>query len=202
MKESKSKVAVYLRVSTLDQESGLASQEQAIQDYLEGHGIEGVRWYRDRMSGATTKRPEFKRLQKDIFNGKVKTVIVWKLDRISRSLRDGINIMHDWLDSGVRIVAVAQQFDFSGHLGKIIAAFLLGLAEMERENLRENTKRGLLKARKQGKILGRPQTIRRDEVEAMIEEGMTISEIAGKLGVTRQGVHKALKPKREPAAAT
>lgn len=115
---------VYIRVSTLDQENGLKSQEKAIRDYLAGHGLADATWYRDRLSGATTKRPGFERLQKDIFLGKVKTVITWKLDRLSRSLRDGINVLTDWLNKDVRVVAVSQQLDFSGVTGQLIAAVL------------------------------------------------------------------------------
>ena len=90
-----SATAVYLRVSTLDQDKGLLSQESALKDYLKGHKIRNVKWYRDKVSGATTNRPAFKRLQKDIFTGKVSTVICWKLDRLSRSMQDGVNVLTD-----------------------------------------------------------------------------------------------------------
>jgi DNA invertase Pin-like site-specific DNA recombinase len=116
----------------------LQSQEKALQDYIKNHGLSNVRWYRDKLSGATTKRPGFEKLQRDIkFSGKVGTVLVWKLDRLSRSLKDGVNILADWCDREIRVVAVAQQLDFNGSVGRLIAAVLLAIAQMERENIRE-----------------------------------------------------------------
>jgi DNA invertase Pin-like site-specific DNA recombinase len=100
-------VAAYLRLSTLDQERGIQSQEKAISDYLAGHRLTDVVWYRDRLSGATTTRPAFTKLQRDIFCGKIKTVVTWRLDRLSRSLRDGVNVLADWLEKDVRVVAVS-----------------------------------------------------------------------------------------------
>src|SRR5262245_58499378 len=104
------KCAVYVRVSTLDQTSGAKSQEQAAKRYLQSHGIK-ARFFRDAMSGSTTSRPAFEKLQAAIFRGEVDTVVVWKLDRLSRSLKDGINILADWLVKGVRIIAISQQLD-------------------------------------------------------------------------------------------
>ena len=79
----------------------------------------------------------FERLQRSIFNGQVKTVVIWKLDRLSRKMRDGINVLCEWCDRGVRVVSVTQQIDLSGTVGKMIAAVLLGVAEMEQETRRE-----------------------------------------------------------------
>jgi DNA invertase Pin-like site-specific DNA recombinase len=188
-----SKVGVYLRVSTLDQEKGLDSQERALRDYLAGHGIADAQWYRDRLSGATTDRPGFDKLQRDIFMGKVKTVICWKLDRLSRSLRDGINVLHDWLGKDIRVVAVAQQFDFSGTVGQMIAAVLFALAQMERENLRENTKRGMAAAKAKGVKLGkRPKLFARDIVPLLLS-GQNVSEVARTLGKSRPAIYASLK---------
>jgi DNA invertase Pin-like site-specific DNA recombinase len=170
------KVAVYLRVSTLDQEKGIASQEHAIQQYLENYRIENAQFYRDRLSGATTDRPEFEKLQRDIFMGKVKTVICWKLDRLSRSMRDGINILADWLSGEISVVSVSQQLDFSGPMGQMIAGVLFAIAQMERENLRENTKRGLAAAKARGVKLGkRPKHFAKDIVP-LLKSGMSLSK--------------------------
>lgn len=191
-KDRTTKVAAYVRVSTLDQEKGIRSQERAIEQYLEGHGLEAV-WYRDRLSGKDTNRPDFEKLQRDIFNGKVNTVVCWKLDRLSRSMRDGINILCDWIEKDVRVVSVSQQLDFSGTVGRMVASVLFAVAEMERENLRENTKRGLAAARAKGVKLGRRPTIKADGVVMLLRDGMTITAISERLGMTRQAIYKALK---------
>ena len=187
-----SKVAVYLRVSTLDQEKGIKSQEKAIADYLEGHGIDDAKYYRDRLSGSTTKRPEFEKLQRDIFRGKIKTVICWKLDRLSRSMRDGINVLCDWLDKDVRIVAVSQQLDFSGTVGQMVAGVLFAVAQMERENLRDNTRRGLMAAKARGVKLGKRHGAWVKEVQPLVDQGLSVIKIAKRLGRSRQAVYNAI----------
>ena len=123
--------AAYVRVSTVGQnESG---QRRDVRKWLEGNGVDGVKWYVDKSTGDNLYRPEFERLQQAIFNGEVKTVVVYKLDRLSRSLADGIATLTDWLGKGVRVVSVTQQLDFSGATGKLIAAVLFAVAEMEQE---------------------------------------------------------------------
>ena len=186
-------VAVYLRVSTLDQEKGIQSQEMALKAYLEGHGIKDAKWYRDRMSGGTTNRPNFEVMQRDIFAGKVKTVICWKLDRLSRSLRDGINVLCDWLEKDVRVIAVAQQLDFSGPIGQLIASVLFSLAAMERENLRENTKRGMQAAKAKGIKLGKRPKLFAKHIVPLLESGLSLGETARRLGKSRQAVYDALE---------
>src|SRR5438045_1701079 len=130
-------IAAYVRVSSRQQKTD--SQESEIKKWLEGNGIapEQVQWYRDTETGKTLDRPAFQRLQKDIFTGKVKTVIVWKLDRLSRRLRDGVNLLADWCERGLKVVVVTQQIELNGPVGRMIAAVLLGLAEIELEYRQE-----------------------------------------------------------------
>lgn len=191
-KPNPSTVAVYLRVSTTDQQNGLDSQEKALREYCHCHGIK-PKPYRDTVSGATTDRPSLKKLQADIFAGKIKTVIVWKLDRLSRSLRDGVSTLCDWLERGVRVVSVTQQFDFSGATGKLVASLLLGLAEMERESLRENTRRGMAAARARGSQIGRPKKLRASDIVHCVQQGDSMPSIAKRFGVTVPALYQCLK---------
>src|SRR5580704_685848 len=101
-----SKVAVYARVSTVGQ--NLDGQRAEIQRWLDGNGITDAEWFIDKASGTTLNRPAFQRLQKAVFSGGVKTVVCYKLDRLSRSLREGIEVLCDWCDRGLRVVAVTQ----------------------------------------------------------------------------------------------
>jgi DNA invertase Pin-like site-specific DNA recombinase len=196
------KVAVYTRVSTLDQQKGAKSQTWAIRRYLESHGLK-AKWFNDSMSGADINRPAFAKLQKAIFNGQVDTVIVWKLDRISRSLADGVRILTDWLAKDVRIIAVAQQLDFSGSVGQLVASVLFAIAQMERENLRENTKRGLAAAKARGvKLGGRVPGKWTAEVLPLHEQGLSCSQIAAKLNRSRQAVHNVLTGKTATYSAS
>src|SRR5690606_29923033 len=106
-------IAAYVRVSSYRQKDD--SQRAEIQKWMDANGIdpEQVEWYADKESGRTTKRPAFDRLQGDIFSGKVKTVVLWKLDRLSRRLQDGVTILADWADRGLKIVVVTQQLEFN-----------------------------------------------------------------------------------------
>ncbi|MHC4131280.1 MAG: recombinase family protein [Planctomycetota bacterium] len=188
-------VALYVRVSTLDKQiKGLKSQEQALLEYCKNHSLTSIKIYRDKMSGGKIERPQLKKLQKDIFMGKISTVVVWKLDRLSRSLKDGINLLVDWLDSGIRVVAVAQQFDLSNAVGKLIASVLLGIAEMERQNIRENIIRGIRAAQERGvKIGGSQPRIFPRQIEELKAQGYNMTQIAEKLNCTRQALYKVLK---------
>jgi DNA invertase Pin-like site-specific DNA recombinase len=124
---------------------------------LNANGIDPkkVEWYCDKDSGTTLKRPEFDRLQADIFHGKVKTVVLWKLDRLSRRLKDGITTLADCSERNLRVVVVTQQLDFNGSVGRMIAALVLGLAEIENEYRKERQAAGIEQAKKKGKYKGR-----------------------------------------------
>lgn len=90
--------AVYIRVSTTGQnESG---QRREIARWLKGNRFRNVKWFVDKETGDHLERKAFQQLQEAIFHGEVRTVVVWKLDRLSRSLRDGINTLCDWCDRG------------------------------------------------------------------------------------------------------
>jgi DNA invertase Pin-like site-specific DNA recombinase len=187
------RIGVYLRVSTFDkQNKGLDSQERALREYCLNHGFKNVTWYRDKMSGSTIDRPAFNKLQKDIFAGEINTVVCWKLDRLSRSLKDGINILTDWLKKDVRVIATAQQLDFSGTIGQMIAGILFAVAQMERENLRENTKRGIEAARAKGKRLGKRPLLFAKDIMPLLQGGSSIGQVATSLNKSRQAIYNCL----------
>lgn len=147
-RSTSSKVGVYVRVSTAGQNTG--GQVAEIERWLNGHQMENPKWFIDRASGNNFSRPQFEKLQASIFNGEIDTVVVWRLDRLSRNLRDGINVLADWCDKGLRVVSVTQQIDFNGAMGKMLAAVLLGVAEMEQETRRERQAAGIAAAKKRG----------------------------------------------------
>ena len=188
-------IACYTRVSTVDQ-TGLA-QRAEMEKWLQNNGIqpERVVWYEDKETGATLRRPAFEKLQRDIFNGKVSTVVVWKLDRLSRNLRDGINVLADWADRGLKVVSVTQQLEFNGTLGKMLATLLFGLAEMDLSNIRERQRAGIDAARKRGVYKGRqPGSSKADASRArkLRDKGNTITEIASALNVSERTVFRYL----------
>jgi DNA invertase Pin-like site-specific DNA recombinase len=115
-------IAVYIRVSSHSQKS--ASQRTDIRRWLTayGHDLDTVQWFEDQETGATLQRPGLLALKEAIFAGTVKTVVVWKLDRLARSMREGINTLTAWCESGVRVVSVTQHIDLSGTVGHLALA--------------------------------------------------------------------------------
>src|SRR5712671_6084541 len=81
--------------------------------------------------------------------------LVWKLDRISRRQREGVNLLADWCERGVRVVVITQQLDLSGAVGRLVASVLFGLAEIEQEYRRERQAAGIVVAKRHGRYHGR-----------------------------------------------
>jgi DNA invertase Pin-like site-specific DNA recombinase len=184
-------IGAYLRVSSADQKHD--SQRAEIQKYMKNNGIspKQVEWYADTETGTRLQRPEFDRLQADIFAGKVKTVIIWKLDRLSRNLRDGVNVLADWAEKGLKIVVVTQQLELNGVIGRTIAALLLGLAEIEHVNIRERQKAGIEAAKARGVYTGRAVGSTKanpGRARELKKKGLNMNEIATALGVSTRTV--------------
>lgn len=174
----------------------LAGQTAAIQAWLDGHGLE-AEWFIDKATGKNLERPQFERLQQAIFNGTVGTVVVFKLDRLSRSLRDGINVLCDWLTKGVRLVAVTQQLDFSGANGKLIASVLFGVSEMEMELRKERQAAGIAAAKKRGAYAACGKHDRKPKADAdrakeLQANGHSVAEIGRVMGISRPTVYRYL----------
>ena len=111
---------------------------------------DSVQWFEDKETGATMQRPGLIALKEAIFAGRVKTVVVWKLDRLARSMREGINILTAWCDGGVRVISMTQQIDLSGTVGHLVAGVLFAIAEIELQNTKERQAAGIAAAKKRG----------------------------------------------------
>jgi len=189
-------LAAYCRVSSRHQKAD--SQVAEIQKWLNAHGYDNgqVEWFVDKETGKTLKRPELERLQNAIFAGEIGTVIVWKLDRLSRRLRDGVNVLADWCERGLKIVVITQQIELNGAVGRMIAALLLGLAEIELEYRQERQaagievakRKGIYKGRKKGTTKAQPSRARQ-----LRAKGLTVAEIAQAMGTNKRTVQRYLK---------
>ena len=117
-----------MRVSSDDQT--VDSQRREVERWLVGNGVTEVEWYIDVFTGTRMDRPEFERLQRDVFNGEVKTIVVYKLDRVSASLRDGINVLCDWLNQKRARGQCSSATRLRGPTGKLIAATLFAVVNL------------------------------------------------------------------------
>jgi len=144
-------------------------------------------------------RPSLHALQKGIFDGTIKTVVVWKLDRLARYFREGVEVVCDWRQKGIRVVSVTQQIDLSGTVGRMVAGVLFAIAEIELQHIRERQaigiavakKKGIYTGRKFGKTKAPPARAR-----ALRKQGLTVSEIAQALGVEERTVFNYLSKPR------
>lgn len=182
-------VAAYVRVSTECQNE--ASQKREILQWLAGNGIKhgSVTWYIDKANGSDLKRPAFEQMQKDIFNGAIKTVVIYKLDRLSREMSDGVKVLADWGAKKVRLVCTSQQFDFSGVIGELVAAIMFAMAKWEKVNTKERQAAGIAVAKEKGVYRGRIRgatkagvnPARAAELRAM---GLKHAEVAQAMGIS------------------
>lgn len=206
--------ACYVRCSTAGQNE--ASQRREIERWLKGNGIKDVTWFVDAKTDAKTgdnlDRPAFERLQTAVFNGEVKTIVCYKIDRISRSLQDGINTLCNWLRVKIRVVSVTQQLDFAGATGQLIASVLFAVAQMEQETRRERQRAGIdaikndpkrCEERKLKYAGRRPKAYANKNNNAPAEalrlrkeNKLTDAQIARQLKVSRATVQRYLHPKQ------
>lgn len=140
-------VDLYIRVSTTEQaEEGysVGEQESRLRSYCSAYGyIINAVHVDPGFSGATLERPGIKKVIKDVRAGKCKKIIVWKLDRLSRSQKDTMILLEDvFLENNCNFVSLTENFDTSTPFGRCIVGILSAFAQMERENLKIRTSMG------------------------------------------------------------
>jgi site-specific DNA recombinase len=155
--------AIYTRKSTdegLDQAfNSLDAQREAAEAYIASQKHEGWTCIPDRYddggySGGTIDRPALRRLLADVEAGKVDAVVVYKVDRLSRSLLDFSRIIGSLDEQGVTFVSVTQQFNTTTSMGRLTLNILLSFAQFERELVSERTSDKMSVARRKGKWIG------------------------------------------------
>ena len=187
--------AIYLRVSSPKGQK-TDSQRAELEAWLKRHHYKSVQWFEDHESATTMQRDAFQRLQAAIFAGKITTVVVWKLDRLARSLKEGVNVLADWCQRGVRIIAITQQIDLSGPVGHLIASLLFGIAEIELQHAKERQAAGIAVAKQRGVYTGRQRGTTKAapvRARALRKQGLTVPEIANALGVKERTVYYYLR---------
>ena len=187
--------AIYVRVSTETQRTD--SQEVELRRYCRQRGWKNLVLYSNKASGAKSTRPELDRLMQDVRSGKVERIVVFKLDRLGRSLIH-LALIIDELDRlGVPLVASSQGIDTSDDnpAGKLQRTVLMAVAEFERALIQERVHAGLSAAKAKGIQLGRPATIARRaaEIQKLKRKGMGLRAIARELKMAPSSVFKALR---------
>ena len=146
------------------------------------------------LSGATTKRPALTRCLKDLEHGD--TLTVWKLDRLGRSVRDLLNILHDIQARGVRFQSITEAIDTETPIGRAMLHMVALLAELERGLITERTRAGMKAAKRRGVKFGRKPKLSPEQVDharEQIERGKTVQEVTALFRVGRVTLWRALK---------
>ena len=190
------KVAIYCRVSTLDQT--VDNQLIELRDHCSKMGWEITKEYSDEgLSGTLSrdKRPALNSLIKDAYRKRFDAVVCWDISRIGRSMKELVLFLSDMKDRDIGIVSVRQGFDTSTTMGEMMFQFVGILSSWEREMIRERTVAGLERAKSEGKTLGRKKVIN-DEITTKIIElrnaKKSIRAIVSVVGVSRGTVPNVL----------
>jgi len=189
----------YMRVSKTDGSQSTDFQRDAL---IEA-GVEIGHIYEDQGSGQLDARPGLDSALKALREGDI--LVVWKLDRLGRSLRHLINTMHDLTNRGVGLKVLAGQgasIDTTTPTGKLVFGIFAALAEFERELIAERTRAGLAAARARGRKGGAPFKMTtaklRRAMAAMGKPETVVGKLCRELGVTRQTLYRYLDPNGVP----
>jgi DNA invertase Pin-like site-specific DNA recombinase len=186
------RAALYVRVSTPGQDT--SRQIETLQKYCQVRGFEVVQMFEDVATGATTERPGFQALMHLIARGGVDAIIVQKLDRMGRSLRDLLNIVDTLRARNVGFVAVHDSIDTTSNSGRLFFYIAAAFAEYERELIRERCEAGKSRARAEGVRFGRPPIpIDMDAVRTQLAAGTPKRRIARDLKISHTTLYQALK---------
>jgi len=147
----------YARVSTTDQNPDM--QIQALLDY----GVKRENIFVDRASGGTMDRPQFRRAMKVARHPEAEFV-VWKLDRLGRTLTGIMDTLSMLSERGVKFVSLTERLDTTGPMGKAMLHIIAVVAELERDLIRERTIAGIERAKARGEVGGRPKAMTDERV--------------------------------------
>ncbi len=174
------RVALYARVSTADQDP--AMQVEALQAEVARRGWVLHDTYVDHgVSGAKDRRPALDRLMTDVRSGDLQAVMVWKFDRMARSVRHLLAVMDEFRASDVLFVSVTENIDTSTAIGSAMFIIISAIAQLERDIIRERVLAGVARARRRRSTWGRAQRWTEADAKKAIElraQGRSWREVA------------------------
>ncbi|MCZ8323336.1 MAG: recombinase family protein [Novosphingobium sp.] len=181
----------YARVSTLDQNPDLQLEK------LREAGCEKL--VVEKASGARADRPELNRVLHDMLR-EGDTLVVWKLDRLARSLKQLIETAADLKGRGIGLVSLTDAIDTSSPGGMLVFHMLGAIAEFERALIRERTMAGLAEAKRKGRQGGRPRRLSEKDTaaaKALLADGtLTAKEVAARFGISKATLYRYLGASR------
>lgn len=181
----------YCRVSTDDQSLDLQK------DALSKAGCEKI--FEDKISGAKAKRPGLNTLLE--FARADDTIVVWRLDRLGRSMKDLISLVSGLEEKGIQLASLTESIDTSTSSGKLFFHIFGAIAEFEKNLIIDRTRAGLAAARARGRKGGRPKLLDKSKRELAVklyhEREKTVKEICDLMGISKPTLYKYIESSNE-----
>ncbi len=188
------KLAIYVRTSTEKQDTGLEAQLMACKDFCAREGITEFEVFSDDdESGDKEHRPAFDRMQEACEKGEIHSVLVYCLNRLSRRVAHSYLMVEEFRSRGIRLLSCTETLDTDTPEGRLLFGILAVFAQFQREDIVRKVRNGLENARRKGVKLGRKQTRNDASIWEALDRGLTPTEAARELGISRGAVQRASK---------
>src|SRR6056297_344156 len=176
----------YARISTGKQ--NLFLQVDALKEY----GVDEI--ITDKITGAKISRKGLDELLLKLRKGD--TLVVWKLDRLGRTMFQLVNLLNDFKEKEINFVSIKENIDTSTTMGKFLFHIMAAMAEMEREVINDRVKSGLESAKARGRKGGRKKAHSEDKIKTMLKmnaDGYSKKEICESMNVSRTTLYRYIK---------
>lgn len=190
------KVGIYVRVSTSDKGQDPELQLGPLRKYATARGWEFFEYLDIGESGIKERRPGLDQLMEDARKRRLNGILIWKLDRLGRSLKHLLTMFEEFHDLGIQFVSYTENLDFATPAGRAMASLIGVFAEFERDLIRERVRAGLENARRKGKRPGRRpyfDIASLGTLGRLRDRGMSVRAIAREMKVSKSLVHNSLK---------
>ena len=181
------RAAIYVRVSTTDQEP--ENQLAEVRRYVEARGWAAQEFVDRGVSGAVDRRPALDQLIRGARRRRFDVVVCWRLDRLGRSLKHLVTLLDELQALGVAFVSLQEGIDATTPAGKLQMHVLAAISEFERARIAERVRADLARAKRQGRLLGRPRVMVSADALASVA-GLSSRQAARRLGVSATTVRR------------
>jgi len=173
------KTALYARVSTADQKTGLESQIRALKEYCERKKLNEFELYTDEnFSGAKVSRPSLDRMMESVRKNEISTVVCYSFSRFARSTTHLLSALEEMKEYATEFVSITEQIETNSPMGRAFFTVIAAISQLERELIVERVKNGLRNAKLKGIHIGRKKTRPSELIRVLRRSGLSYSAIA------------------------